>query len=385
MPTELQQLITGIEALIKVQSDTNRLQETNLELSAATKEENRVQTEALAQLLIDLKAITETGNGAVIEVLKTHADALADIADLKISIDALLSHETSKDESKETDKITGALNTINETLLNILEESKKEIVTEAEPEDKRPQKVEIVNFPKEKEGPEEVILKEPVEIAKPAWYQQFSYSKITEAFKTMLGSLVFRVKHEEIVKVYVVDEKGKIISDFSPIVRTTSNGGGGGFPEVGLKSIDGKPLNPATAEGQAAIVAAIEAQGGGSGASNVGIKDAADTRINPATSEKQDEQIASTEMIESELEEINTRLQALFGAMGVTDQNQRFRVVIDAGTITTVSTVSTVTTVTTVSTVANQTNMGGNPVAQVPMNITDMAIGAAIRSQIITS
>lgn len=125
MPTELQQLITGIEALIKVQSDNNRLQETNLELSAATKEESRVQTEALAQLLLDLKAITETGNGAVIEVLKTHAEALADIADLKLSMDALLSHETSKNDSKETDKITEALNTVNETLLNLLEESKK--------------------------------------------------------------------------------------------------------------------------------------------------------------------------------------------------------------------------------------------------------------------
>lgn len=365
MNEQLQQLIVGIEALIKTQTDGNRLQETTLELRAAQGNENKVQTEALASLLMDLKQITATGNEAVIAVLKTHTDALAEIADFKSSIDALVSRETAEpvETEDENKPVIEAITKVNDTLLLLLEESKKE---EKTPEI---QKVEITNFPteKENEGPEEVLVKNEIQIAKPKWYESFSYTKITDAFKTMLGSLVFRVKHEEIVKVYVVDEKGKIISDFSPIVRTTSNGGGGGFPEVGLKSIDGKPLNPATAEGQAAIVAAIEAQGGGSGASNVGIKDAADTRINPATSEKQDEQIASTEMIESELEEINTRLQALFGAMGVTDQNQRFRVVIDAGTITTVST------------------MGGNPVAQVPMNITDMAIGAAIRSQIITS
>ena len=71
--------------------------------------------------------------------------------------------------------------------------------------------------------------------------------------------------------------------------------------------------------------------------------------------------------------------------MGITDQNQRFRIAVDAGTITTVSAVTSVGTVTTVSTVANQTNMGGNPVAQVPINLSDIAIANAIRSQITTS
>lgn len=131
MNEQLQQLIVGIEALIKTQSDSNRLQETNLELRAAQGNESKVQTEALASLLMDLKKITATGNEAIIEVLRTHTDALAEIADLKTAIQALVSqetekeNETEKDDSEDKNEVSEALIKVNETLLQILEESKK--------------------------------------------------------------------------------------------------------------------------------------------------------------------------------------------------------------------------------------------------------------------
>lgn len=122
----LQQLIVGIEALIKMQTDGNKLQETTLELSATQSQEQRVQSEALAKLLIDLKAITETGNEAVISVLQQHAENM-NVGPLKESLDALVSRvtEDKADEQAERKSMTEALTKVHETLLNLLEESKK--------------------------------------------------------------------------------------------------------------------------------------------------------------------------------------------------------------------------------------------------------------------
>lgn len=388
MPNEqLQELIIAVQALIETQRESNRLAEVRVVQS-----NDKTEGVALESLVVLLQKVIANSDNSLGEIKEAIAQAVIEMPGNESVVEAITNltnviRETESDKD-DAEKMQ-ALATIGDTLNQVLEHLKAD---KDDPNAVR--KVEVINFPKEKEGPEDVKVINEVQIAKPKWYEAFSYTKITQAFKEMLGSLVFRVKHEEVVKVYIVDEKGKIISDFSPTIINKGgekNGAGGGPSQVGLMQIDGKSINPATQEGQAAIIAAIEAMspGGGSGVDPVGLKDTAGDPLNPATKENQELLITQTEQqtdtLEAELAEINTRLQQLFGAMGITDQNQRFRIVVDAGTITTVSAVTSVGTVTTVSTVANQTNMGGNPVAQVPINLSDIAIANAIRSQITTS
>lgn len=153
---------------------------------------------------------------------------------------------------------------------------------------------------------------------------------------------------------------------------------GGGVTTEYTANAKGERINPATEEGQVAIIEAIQGQSSGGTASSIKIKDSGDNIINPSTEERQIEQTNVLNLSEVTLESIMEMAQNLRILGAIKGQAMDIRVSVvntpNVGSVTTVTTVATVTTVGTVTNLAQIGAINATPVVPSLMN-SNAALG----------
>lgn len=207
------------------------------------------------------KALTEKDDQAVIDAIKS-IDTTEKLSEVKNAIVEALNKETEKDDNQLVKIITELVTELKnkpkeDTVVKVEVQNEKEVVFP----DKF--KVEVTNQVKIPEFPKSI------DITQPKWYSAFSYDKLKESLKSVLESITLKIKSEKPLEVNILDSKGKIIDDFSPIIRQNINSGGGssggtggGVDPVGIKNASNTKINPATEETQQQVLTAIQAIGG---------------------------------------------------------------------------------------------------------------------------
>ena len=337
---QLQNLIVAIEGLIKLTGEGRAITEAAVTQSLQRAQIDNVQNEAILAILQENKQKTskygsrgKMFHAEQIQALKTLRQDLID--------------QLSKDNGSISAAIAAAAKSIvdsNKALIKANSESEPNAVKVTNFDAlKFPavQKVEITNPPI---APEQ----KPVELAKPKWYEALNYVKIIESFRALLSNITLKVKHEDVMRVNVIDDKGKVINDFSPVQRVV--GGGGGGDNTYLKNKDGQAIDPATEEKQDEIIAVIQNE----------------------VEAKMDEQTVTIKDLYNQLSSLLDRLD--FGLL--TDNAKRLKINIEAGTLPVVTTVSSVTSMT------NQVRQGDLQMQRVNEALLDTAFINGITNNI---
>lgn len=336
---QLQHLIVAIEGLIELTGANGKIAESRVMQELERAKISDTQTEAILTLLQQIKQKCSDEDSRK-EFHTENLQAFQDLADnLKEELKEGNTNIASAFE-KMTTQLEAAINSLKEKDTPLESVEIKNLADIKFPE---VQKVEIVKMPEEKKEPAE-----PVEVKEPKWYQAFNYDKILSGIKKIFESLTLKVSFDKTPGINILDEKGKIISDFSPIVRA----GGGGSDNTYLKNKDGQAINPATEDKQEAII--------------------------------DNQNLAITEMAEDQM--LLRQLLQLLKPLGIIGSGSG-RIILDIGagtitTVTTVGTVNTVTAVTTVGTVSNQANIGGLNALDLQFNQAHTNWNTGIRNNI---
>lgn len=143
------------------------------------------------------------------------------------------------------------------------------------PEQKEfPKKITVDNFPEQKEFPTEIKVSNQVnevKVKKPIWYKQFTLTQLTATLTELITSAVNTIKdstfkinasrHEnpdKALAVKLIDKDGKVIKDLFPRINLPGGSGGGNNVSQLLNS-DKAIINPATEDKQNDIIDGINA------------------------------------------------------------------------------------------------------------------------------
>jgi len=143
------------------------------------------------------------------------------------------------------------------------------------PEQKEfPKKITVDNFPEQKEFPTEIKVSNQVnevKVKKPIWYKQFTLTQLTATLTELITSAVNTIKdstfkinasrHEnpdKALAVKLIDKDGKVIKDLFPRINLPGGSGGGNSVSQLLNS-DKAIINPATEDKQNDIIDGINA------------------------------------------------------------------------------------------------------------------------------
>ena len=235
---QIQNLIAAIESLIVLIGENNKTTEARIVQQMQTDKLSNVQSEAVLALLSEIK---QENKGEKEGRKMFHEEQLGALGKLVDSLKEQLSSQNGS-VAGAVDKLASELNLANKDLQKCVCDLKEcfepqesvKITNFADLQFPPVQKVEVINKP---EKPEEVIIIEP------KWFKAFDYTRFFESLRAIFSSLTLKVKSEEILRVNVLDDKGKIVNDFAPHVSA-----GGAGDSVYLKNKNGQAINPATEE-----------------------------------------------------------------------------------------------------------------------------------------